>query len=225
MRNRCALLLTALLSTGCATPAPDLSGQPGCRMLPLGGYTDSRITAPRLEQGRGGCRFEAVANSAAAAHSQASLLIALATQRCGEVMVTDESEPLAGGESDMQPVRMRLSLTQSVPHERCVFGAAPAPETGPENNDVSIYSTRMDPPRYPPSAYREGRQGQAVLILLIDDQNRTLGAVLERSSGHADLDEAAVKAAQGWTFGVRGKQPDISRVRVPVNFALNQAAT
>lgn len=57
--------------------------------------------------------------------------------------------------------------------------------------------------------------------MLIDDQNRTLGAVLERSSGHADLDEAAMAAAQDWTFDARGKQPEISRLRVPVNFTLN----
>lgn len=222
MRNRCALLLlTASLSTGCATPAADLGAQEGCRMLPSSGYIDSRMSAPHLEQGTAGCRFEAVATSAAAARSQASLLAALATRRCGEVVVTDESEPLAGDDTDTQPVRMRLTLTQPVPHKRCVFGVASTPAPGPEDSDVSVYSTRMNPPRYPASAYREGRQGEAVLIMLIDDQNQTLGAVLERSSGHADLDEAAMAAAQDWAFDARGKQPEISRLRVPVNFTLN----
>lgn len=222
MRNRCAalLIIIALLPTGCATRGTHVEVQQGCRMYPSGGYIDSRITALRLEQNGVGCRFEAIASSSAAARSQTSLLVALATLRCGEVMVIDETEPVADSGTETQPVQMRLTLNPLVPSTRCALSAESAPEKSVKDKDARIYSTQLTPPRYPAAAYREGRQGEAILILLMDNQARMLGAVLEKSSGHADLDEVAVAAANNWTFGARGEQPEISSLRLPVNFAL-----
>jgi len=51
----------------------------------------------------------------------------------------------------------------------------------------------MDPPPYPPSEIRANAQGTSALDLCIDAHGKVTSANLARSSGHARLDEAALK--------------------------------
>lgn len=48
---------------------------------------------------------------------------------------------------------------------------------------------------YPPDAIARGLEGEALVLLFLDESGNALAARLERSSGHPILDEAAVRAA------------------------------
>ena len=49
---------------------------------------------------------------------------------------------------------------------------------------------------YPPEAIARGLEGQALVLLFLDDSGNAIGARLEVSSGHPLLDDAAVRAAK-----------------------------
>jgi periplasmic protein TonB len=50
---------------------------------------------------------------------------------------------------------------------------------------------------YPPEAIERGLQGEALVLLFLDQAGNVVAARLESSSGHALLDDAAVRAARG----------------------------
>ena len=79
-------------------------------------------------------------------------------------------------------------------------------------------------PHYPETARAEGREGTAFLKVTVLPTGEVGEALIERSSGHADLDQAAVEAVIKWTFlpARRGGNPVISSVRIPVTFALDR---
>jgi periplasmic protein TonB len=49
---------------------------------------------------------------------------------------------------------------------------------------------------YPPEAVERGLQGEALVLLFLDPSGNVIAARLESSSGHAVLDEAALRAAR-----------------------------
>jgi protein TonB len=49
---------------------------------------------------------------------------------------------------------------------------------------------------YPPEAIERGLEGEALVLLFLDASGNAIAARLESSSGHALLDDAAVKAAR-----------------------------
>jgi protein TonB len=52
------------------------------------------------------------------------------------------------------------------------------------------------PEHYPYEAVRRGIEGEAWVAVTLDARGRVIAARLERGSGHAILDEAAVRAAR-----------------------------
>jgi protein TonB len=88
---------------------------------------------------------------------------------------------------------------------------------------IDISSKNMNPPKYPPAAFRAGIQGEVVLIVSVDASGNVTGVEVEKSSRNRDLDRAAMEAAKKWRFNpaVVNGQKSAGRVRVPVNFALN----
>ncbi|MDC4227707.1 MAG: energy transducer TonB [Candidatus Manganitrophus sp.] len=55
-------------------------------------------------------------------------------------------------------------------------------------------------PRYPERARAEGREGTALLKVTVLATGKVGEALIEHSSGHADLDRSAVEAVMKWTF-------------------------
>lgn len=55
-------------------------------------------------------------------------------------------------------------------------------------------------PEYPVSARRAGKQGTTSMLLLVNEEGRVVKAVVERSSGHRELDQAALDGARRWQF-------------------------
>ncbi|MCF6086803.1 energy transducer TonB [Xanthomonas perforans] len=101
----------------------------------------------------------------------------------------------------------------------------PSPPAPPSDigASVDISSKNMNPPKYPPAAFRAGVQGEVILIVDVDASGNVTNVSVEKSSRNRDLDRAAMDAARKWKFNastVNG-QKAAGRVRVPVNFALN----
>jgi protein TonB len=71
---------------------------------------------------------------------------------------------------------------------------------------------------YPPAAIAQGLQGEALVRLFLDEHGNALAARLERSSGHALLDDAAVAAARAVRAVPDGAPAE---VLLPVRFRLN----
>ena len=81
---------------------------------------------------------------------------------------------------------------------------------------------RNPPPRYPPSARRNGDEGTVMLRVLVTIDGAAARVELDRSSGFSLLDGAAQDAVRGWRFvpARRGTQNIEDWVRVPVVFRL-----
>ena len=78
-------------------------------------------------------------------------------------------------------------------------------------------------PRYPREAMDQGLSGRSLLKALIDANGAVVAVIVETSSGHAVLDEAAVEELRGWHF-LRGDAqstvPALTIVRVPMRYEL-----
>ena len=77
-------------------------------------------------------------------------------------------------------------------------------------------------PAYPDTARRDGREGQVLLRVLIDDQGKTKSVEINRSSGSDALDQAATEAIKRWRFhpARAGDKPVASWVSIPIEFQL-----
>jgi protein TonB len=73
-------------------------------------------------------------------------------------------------------------------------------------------------PHYPRAARLRGAEGTALLRVRIGPDGRVAELDLERSSGHADLDRAALRAVARWRFEPVGASG--TWVRIPVEFRL-----
>lgn len=113
------------------------------------------------------------------------------------------------------------------PGAAAAAAAVPHPRAQPEQPPVSPpeYAAaylQNPPPAYPRSARRAGEQGTVVLRVLVSLDGAATRVELERSSGSATLDSAALDAVQRWRFvpARRGATPVEAWVKVPVVFRL-----
>lgn len=79
--------------------------------------------------------------------------------------------------------------------------ASIAAEAG--ENCVPVRVKKAYPPRYPSELEAEKAQGETVVRLLVGADGRVQKTMLETSSGHALMDDAAVAAMTGWEFEPR----------------------
>lgn len=100
----------------------------------------------------------------------------------------------------------------------------PAAEPAPagEGGDEEPVLEHAPPPAYPQLALRLRLAGSVLLRIRVSQEGRVLAASVERSSGHALLDEAALDAVRSWRFrpGTRDGQPVTREVLAPVIFRL-----
>ncbi|MDH5709034.1 MAG: energy transducer TonB [Hylemonella sp.] len=77
-------------------------------------------------------------------------------------------------------------------------------------------------PRYPALSRRLGEQGTVLIRVLIEVDGCAAQAEIQRSSGHARLDQAALAAVRSWRYvpGRRGGVVEAMWFTVPVNFRL-----
>ena len=117
-------------------------------------------------------------------------------------------------------------VVEELAGDAAVSGAEPAPEgrisVEPMDAPASTPGlASMSPPRYPASM----NTGEVVLKIDVAVDGSVAGVVVDRSSGHADLDEAAAEAARKWKFNPaqdHGKAI-AGQLRVPVRFEKDPA--
>ena len=106
-------------------------------------------------------------------------------------------------------------------------GAPTESEIAGMNDSVLVtseprYRTPPHPPEYPAQAQRRRQQGEVIVYITVEENGRTSAVTVQRSSGFALLDNAAVKAAKKWEImpmEING-QPRRATFSVPIKFAL-----
>jgi protein TonB len=125
-----------------------------------------------------------------------------------------------------------------VPAQAATPATAPAaaPSSGPASAAESVMpaSTRSTDadykaaylnnprPAYPLLAIRQGAQGQVLLLVEVLTDGRAGRIELEKSSGHAALDAAAINAVRAWRFTPARKDGLLAAqtVSIPIQFNL-----
>ncbi len=81
------------------------------------------------------------------------------------------------------------------------------------------YGDRPDPV-YPDHAQEMGWEGKVLLKVHVQANGKPAAVTVAKSSGHQELDDAAVKAVTKWTFkpAMRGDTPTDGFVTVPITF-------
>jgi protein TonB len=85
---------------------------------------------------------------------------------------------------------------------------------------------RNPPPVYPLIARRNGEQGTVTVKVLVARDGRPASVNIERTSGSAHLDRAALDAVKTWRFvpAREGSEPIEAWVLVPIVFRLEGAS-
>lgn len=116
------------------------------------------------------------------------------------------------------PVEIPRSQVLSVPSEAPVTAATPAipepkpvpaevPRAQPSPPPAAVTPPRSEaahlnnpPPVYPLAARRRGDHGTVLLRLIVTSDGMAKNVVVEKSSGHRLLDDAALAAVRNWRF-------------------------
>ena len=100
--------------------------------------------------------------------------------------------------------------------------AARTPGTGRRTVAKPDY-LRNPPPKYPAESRKLREEGVVLLKVSVTPEGRPADVQLQRSSGFARLDEAALRAVRRWEFNPArvGVTPIACVVEVPVRFGLN----
>lgn len=184
-----------------AKPAADMACAP---LAALPGLRDAGVTALSMQSSDGRCMVEVTAANGKALLRQQQMLEVLAQHACAapaEVTIDDA----------------RLSLQLRLP-KHCAARSSRDLFAG---GGVSWAPARGVSPRYPPEAMQQGLSGRSLLKALIDAQGTIAAVIVETSSGHALLDEAAVEELRRWPFirtDAAGSAPELTIVRVPMRY-------
>ncbi len=76
----------------------------------------------------------------------------------------------------------------------------PVPPAQKETGSGQVACSRCPHPAYPPNMRQQGIQGRVGLSVDVTPQGSVAGVTIRQSSGHAELDEAAIRAVQNWRF-------------------------
>lgn len=97
--------------------------------------------------------------------------------------------------------------------------STPGTERGNSNGDSTSRSERLacrncSKPKYPEKARRRGQEGRAEISVDVDDKGKVTNVRLARSSGHSELDQAAIREARRWKFKAPkgGRQGIVAKV-------------
>jgi TonB family protein len=76
------------------------------------------------------------------------------------------------------------------------------------------------PFEYPVSLWDQGVEGETLLMVRVDEVGNVDSTYIERSSGHAEFDSAAIRGARELRFSParRGERPVALWTRLPVRF-------
>lgn len=91
--------------------------------------------------------------------------------------------------------------------------------------DAPPQPTSKIQPTYPNSLLSQGKGGRVLVSCTIDAAGKVVGTSIKSSSGHPDLDKAAINAVNRWKFkpGTKGGKPVKSVAVVPFNFEVKKS--
>ncbi len=100
-------------------------------------------------------------------------------------------------------------------------GAAPDGHAAGDSQPTPAYQPK---PTYPAFARRLGHEGRVVIRIQVLSSGAVAAASIERSSGYAVLDEAALASIKRWRFrpAQRAGQPVDATLNVPITFKLQE---
>jgi protein TonB len=118
-----------------------------------------------------------------------------------------------------EPVAAMASTEESVPEPAPLPPPPPEPVL-PPRFDAAYLSNPA--PAYPPLSRRMGEQGRVDLRVFVGEDGSAMRVEIQKGSGHARLDQAAVDAVKRWKFvpARRGSDAVAAWVLVPISFSL-----
>ena len=133
-------------------------------------------------------------------------------------------EPLVPPVTPSSPITTVTEAPPAPPVELAapaVTSAPPVPLTPPRFDADYL---RNPAPAYPPLARRNGEQGRVLLRVLVAPDGSAQEVLVNVSSGHPRLDEAALAAVRQWRFvpARLGRDAVEAWVIVPIAFALGR---
>jgi protein TonB len=154
----------------------------------------------------------------------------------------EAAQNLPARETAMAPVQVQAPATVSPPAAAQTSAppaapvaaqpSAPTPAKEPgmpataRNTDADYKAAYLNNPRpaYPLLAIRQGAQGQVLLLVEVLTDGRAGRIELEKVSGHAMLDAAAINAVRAWRFTPARKDGLLTTqtVRIPIHFNLKE---
>ena len=126
---------------------------------------------------------------------------------------------------EQAPAPAPSPIVDTAPSAPVAGPAAPPAPPAPVVEKVSApvagadYGDRPDP-IYPDHAQEMGWEGKVLLKVHVQANGKPSTVTIAKSSGHQELDDAAVKAVTKWTFkpAMRGDTPTDGFVTVPITF-------
>jgi periplasmic protein TonB len=164
--------------------------------------------------------FSPQAKPYAVAQSQNSVEVAIVYEQPKQIEEKKEEEYIAAHVSTEAP-----PVAVEPEHKEQPAPQIPEQASASQQGAISdmIPDTTYNPaPVYPQTARRNGWEGSVTLIVKVSSAGKPEEVSVEKSSGHAILDSAAVLAVKRWRFkpaGLGGMNLS-STVRIPVRFVL-----
>jgi protein TonB len=151
------------------------------------------------------------------------------------MMINDESKPHTPEIKPPAPkIQVATDLTPPPPdtvdvqaQEQPTPPSDSAPTASTDSTPVldssAVKIRNHSDPTYPSASRRAGEQGTVMLKILIGEDGRARDVQVERSSGFARLDDAAVDAVRKWRFAaaVKNGAAMTGWVTLPVTFRLD----
>lgn len=115
------------------------------------------------------------------------------------------------------PPRPTRPVTQSKPKPR-------TPQVQPKGETRGPLTLRQTKPVYPRSLERKGVGGTVTVLISINTKGRSTSTKVQRSSGNAQLDRAAIAAVKRWRFkpALKNGLPVTSNTAVKIVFQPNR---
>lgn len=86
----------------------------------------------------------------------------------------------------------------------------------------TVDRSRPTPVMYPKTSQVAGEEGKVVVAVLVSDSGAPMQATVYKSSGHTDLDDAAMSTAMNWHYvpAIKGGETTEEWVTVGVDYKL-----
>ena len=171
----------------------------------------------------------------------ASVERSAAPQTPPAVQARQQDKPAVQPKADLVMPPPKVALSASAPVaaavQRTPEPPAPAPAaapaappassagTGPVRADLTSNLLSAPKPVFPMSSRRKHESGTVVLRVVVDEEGRVDQISVQRSSGFAALDEAALSAVRRWRWSrtVRDGRPVVVTGSVAVNMILRES--